>query len=119
MKYYITHKIEGSEGGNTVEITKDTFTVGRHGDLATPLGLNCVSRLHFGIFRHRDGCYIRDLNSHCGTRVKSKSEDGMRSYEVLDANIGNPSGEVKLRNGDEISIGIDARPKILLTFTTS
>ena len=93
-------KLEGDVGGDAKIIDKDII-IGRYGDIKTPSGLTCISRLHFAIFTHSDGYYIRDLNSHCGTKVNGKD-------------IGKAS--VKLNDGDEIVIGIDARPKMIFKF---
>lgn len=75
---------------HSMEINKESFTIGRHGDFKTPYHHTSVSRLHCAIFEDGGSYKIRDLNSFSGTVVNGEL-------------IG--TKERGLSDGDKISLG--------------
>ena len=75
---------------HSMEINKESFTIGRHGDFKTPYHHTSVSRLHCAIFKSGSSYTVRDLNSFSGTVVNGEG-------------IGNK--ERDLKSGDKISLG--------------
>ena len=88
---YVTYwdaQAENSERQTRLE--GDLYTIGRHGDIKAHWMMACVSRLHCGLFRIGSTFRIRDLNSHCGTKVNG-------------VDIGNK--DILLKHGDIITVG--------------
>ena len=57
---------------NSVDLDSNFYSIGREGNIKTHRLITCISRLHCSLQRKGNGKWaIKDLNSHCGTKVNS------------------------------------------------
>jgi pSer/pThr/pTyr-binding forkhead associated (FHA) protein len=80
-------KLQG-QGSRTIELTSDSFTIGRKADNDLPIDDHTVSSRHAKIVRVQSVYFIEDLKSTNGTAVNSK-----------------PIERVQLHDADVITIG--------------
>ena len=63
-----------TEGVHKMDLEKAFYSIGREGEIEIHRFIRCVSRLHCSLQRSTlldKEWTIRDLNSHCGTKVNS------------------------------------------------
>jgi len=80
--------IAGPDEGKTVEVDRDSVTIGRGDDCSLCLIDDLVSVIHAMVAPINDGCRVRDLESTNGTAVNGK-----------------PVIERRLMFGDTITVG--------------
>ena len=70
---YLTGDINIEDGniqGGIKDLYSNFYSIGREGNIKTHRLITCISRLHCSLQRKGNGKWaIKDLNSHCGTKV--------------------------------------------------
>ena len=97
MAYLTSLAISISTGNTTdrIDLENHHYSIGRNGNIETHRFIQCISRLHCSLQRNTlldKEWKIRDLNSHCGTKVNNV-EIGKR--------------DIILQHGDIITVGVE------------